>query len=254
MLQQQEDAGAVISRVLTEIPTSPATPDDVFREHVLSAMGRGLPEVKPARSHGRVMSIAAGGPSLADTWCDLTGTVVAVNGSLSYLLKRGVKPWACGAFDPNERVVDLIEPHPDVLFFLGSTCHPRLFDKLKGCKVGLWHPLGMVGIEDIAKGAKHFIGGGSTMGLRWFNLGYFMGFRDMHGHGLDSSYRGGKTHAYPDYRDDQGAMVVCGYRTSLNFMQQVQDWFSLKEMFSALDDRPKLTLHGDGLLQHVDRC
>jgi hypothetical protein len=244
-----EDAG-VVSRILDQFPVKVCVEDDALSENVRSAMSRGLREAGPRAPHGNILSIAAGGPSLEDTWRDLTGVTVAVNGSLGFLLERGVTPWACGVFDPRPHLADIIEPHPDVFFFLGSTCHPSVFDKLAGCNIVLWHPLG---IHKAAVGAKYLIDGGSTMGLRWLTLGHFMGFRKFHCHGLDSSFRGTKTHAYPDYRDGMEQMELCGYQTSLNFIAQIRDWFEGRAVFDSLGDGTELKLFGDGLLQHLDR-
>lgn len=248
------DAG-VISRILETFTVDLAMPDNQMLENVRSAMSRGLPEVRPSAPHDRLLSIAAGGPSLADTWKELSGVVVTTNGSLGFLLERGVTPWACGVFDPRPHMADVVEAHPDVLYFLGSTCHPKLFEKLKGCKVGIWHPLGMAGIEEAAKGATCFIGGGGTIGLRWLNLGHVMGFRKMDAHGLDSSFRNGKTHAYPDYRGEMQSLDLFGYRTAINFIEQVRDWFLIKAMFARMpvEEQPDIKLFGDGLLQYCDR-
>jgi len=247
-----EDAGAV-SRILEQFPVKVCVDDDDMAENVRSAMSRGLREAGPCAPHDRILSIAAGGPSLEDTWRDLTGVIVAANASLGFLLEKGVTPWACGIMDPRPHIADLIERHPDVFFFLGSTCHPRVFDKLKGCKIVLWHPLGVQSAVMSAGGAKYLIDGGSTMGLRWLTLGHFMGFRKFHCHGLDSSFRGVKTHAYPDYRDGMKQMELCGYQTSLNFIAQIRDWIEGKAVFNSLGDGTELKLFGDGLLQHIDR-
>lgn len=248
------DAG-VVSRILTQFPCRVSVSDEIIAENVRSAMARGLQEAGPRKPHGRVMSIAAGGPSLADTWRELRDVVVAVNGSLGFLLERGVTPWACGVFDPRPHLADIIERHPDVFYFLGSTCHPRVFDKLQGCKIVLWHPLGVQSVVMADKGARYFIDGGTTMGLRWISLGIFMGFRSFDAHGLDSSFRGDRTHAYPDYRDGLLPMELCGYRTTLNFIQQVEDWRQCRDVYGSLpdEDRPTIKLFGDGLLQHMDR-
>ena len=249
----QEDAG-VISRILNQFPVSIAVSDELMCENVRSAMSRGIREAAPRLPHDRIMSIAAGGPSLGDTWQELEGVIVAANASLGFLLEKGVTPWACGIFDPRPHVADLIEPHPDVFFFLGATCHPRVFDKLAGCKIVLWHPLGPS--SKAAVGARYLIDGGSTMGLRWLSLGHFMGFRKFHCHGLDSSFRGDKTHAYPDYRDGMEVMNLHGYRTTLNFLQQVEDWKQTKQVFGGLtgSDKTEIKLFGDGLLQHYDQA
>jgi hypothetical protein len=253
MAEIQNEGAGVFSRVLQSAPVSTCIPDEQYAENIRSAMGRGLPEIGPKHPHEHVMSIAAGGPSLADTWQELHGVTCAVNGSLSFLLEKDVTPWGCGIMDPRPHMAEIIERHPDVFYFVASTCHPALFDKLHGLNVGLWHPLGMGGIEEIAKGAAHFIGGGTTMGLRWFNIGYFLGFREFHAHGLDSSFRDSGTHAYPDHTDGAGHQEMFGYRTRQNFVQQISDWVEMKAMFAGLEDQPRIKLYGDGLLQHCDR-
>lgn len=243
----------VLSRVLSAFPPNMSVSDEQMRENIKSAISRGLSEVQQCNPHGRRMAIAAGGPSLADTYQQLDGVICAVNGSLGFLLDRGVTPWACGVFDPRPHMADIVEARPDVFYFIGSTCHPKLFDKLQGCNVGIWHPSGMPGMNEI-EGIDNLIGGGTTMGLRWLTIGYFMGFRDFHAHGLDSSFRGEQTHAYPDHTDGAGSLEMFGYRTRINFIQQVSDWFGTKDMFNQLPDadRPKIRLFGEGLLQHCD--
>jgi hypothetical protein len=94
------------------------------------------------------------------------------------------------------------------------------------------------------------IGGGHTMGLRWLNLGYVLGFRKFELHGMDSSFRGGATHAYPDHRDGWHDIEICGYRTRVNFLQQVMQFGALLTRFSYPDMEPvEINVHGDGLLQ-----
>ena len=255
MAEIQNEGAGVISRVLTFAPVSACVDDEQYAENIRSALARGLPEIGPKHPHSHLMSIAAGGPSLQDTYKELEGVVCAVNGSLGFLLEKDIKPWGVGVMDPREHMADVVEKRDGVFYFLASTCHPKLFDKLDGCDVCLWHPLGLPDIESIAKGAKHFIGGGTTMGLRWFNLGHFMGFRTFHAHGLDSSFKGNATHAYADHTDGFGSLEMFGYRTRQNFVQQVSDWFEMKAMFAALPeaDRPNIKLFGDGLLQHCER-
>ena len=248
-----ENAGA-ISRVLTQFPVKTAVDDEQMRENVISALSRKLPEIEPRKPHKHRMSIAAGGPSLGDTYKELDGVICAVNGSLNFLLERDVKPWGCGVLDPRPHMADVVEARPDVFYFVASVCHPRLFEKLKDCQVGLWHPLGMPGIEDI-EGFRYGIGGGTTMGLRWLNVGYFLGFREFHAHGLDSSFRGASTHAYADHTDGEAMQEFMGYQTRRNFLQQIEDWKLTQALFASMPEHehPRIKLFGDGLLQHMER-
>ena len=226
-------------------------------ENIRSALGRGLPEAGRFRAHDRLMAVAGGGPSLADTWHELQGVVVAVNGSLGFLLERGLMPWACGVCDPNPHMADIVEPRAGVFYFVASCCDPAVFDRLRGCDVVLWHLTGPAEPILAERGGDWLaIGGGCTMGLRWLNLAHAMGFRKFHLHGLDSSFRGGATHAYPDRQDarDSQRLTVEGYPTRLNFLAQVSDFFKVMERFAQPDLDPiGVELFGDGLLQHLWR-
>lgn len=254
-------ATGAVSRILTDFAPRPATPDETMLEHVRSALSRNLKTPQLCRPHSRLMSVAGGGPSLSDTYQELGRTpgsvIVTANAGLGFLLGKGITPWACGLLDARPHIADLIEPHPDVFYFVASICHPSVFDKLQGCKVVLWHPSGLPGIEHVLPEDAVRIAGASTMGLRWLNLGMFMGFRRFDFHGLDSSYRAKATHAYPDYRDGRGVdgkagnIEIDGFRTDTNFLEQIRDWFGMTELFNLEQDRPELRLYGTGLLQHM---
>jgi hypothetical protein len=237
-------------------------------ENIKSAVGRKIEETAGQfKAHDRTISIASGGPSLEDTWPDLKGDIAAVNGSLRFLLGKGVTPWACGVLDPGKHMKDIVEQHPDVIYFVASVCDPSTFEHLKDCKVVIWHPWGPYLLDDLP---KNFVGendinlivsGGSTMGLRWINLAYLMGFRKFHLHGMDSSFRGYQTHAYSDWRDGKISINVGGRPTTMNYLHQVGDFVALVDLFKDAGRKTKqghlddigLKVHGEGLLQDVWR-
>jgi hypothetical protein len=206
---------------------------------------RGLKELEPCRPHPALMSVAAGGPSLADTYKDLAGYIVAVNGSLGFLLEKGIVPDACAVLDPGEHMSVVADKR--VRYFIASICDPSLFDKLRDCDVTIWHPTSeSIGVE---YPETLSVGGGCTMGLRWLNLGYLLGFRRFHLHGLDSSFRE-TTHAYPDRADSKERITVNGRQTRFNFLAQVNDFFDVLDRFSKPDIEPvEIEVFGDGLLQ-----
>lgn len=249
------DGGAgAAARVLTLVPPRIATSDETMLEHVRSALGRNLPMPQHCRPHGHTLSVAGGGPSLSETYPQLNGVVVTANAGLGFLLSKGITPWACGLLDARPHIADLIEPHPDVFYFVASTCHPSVFDKLSKSKVILWHPSGAPGLEAMLPRGTPMIAGGTTMGMRWLNLGHYLGFRRFEMHGLDSSYRGAQTHAYPDSRDGKaGTIEINGYVTDNNFLTQCLDWFQLQELFQLDADKPHVNFHGEGLLQQMVR-
>ena len=217
---------------------------------------RDLYEVRSCRAHSHRMSVAGGGPSLDDTKDKLSGYVCAVNGSMRYLREQGIDVHACGILDPSEHIADSIDAIDGVHYYVASMAHPSVFEKLKNCHVVMWHPSGAIGAEEFLRVERpddwFMVGGGSTMGVRWLNLGYVCGFREFHVHGLDSSYRDGKTHAY-DEHDRKDRITVGDRETSPNFLQQVDDFASTMERFSQNDmEKIRIKLYGEGLLQDVN--
>lgn len=233
---------------------TPAVPAVDQLGHARLALELGLPEIRPCKPHGHRLEVAAGGPSLADTMGAFQGYVAAVNGSLGYLLEQGILPNACGVLDPGQHMADVVVADRRVRYYVASTCHPDVFEKLKDCHVTLWHPSGLPGLEDLLQEHQpetwFMLGGGSTMGTRWLNLGYALGFRDFVFHGLDSSFRDGATHAYPDRADAKVHIDVNGRRTRMNFVAQVSDFLAMRHRFQQPDIDPvTIEVVGDGLLQ-----
>ncbi len=226
-------------------------------DHVRYAMGLGLPEVKhPSAAHDQTISIACGGPSLGDTYKDLTGYIASMNGSLAYLLEKGITPQMCGVCDPSEHMADIVVAHPGVTYFIASCVHPKVFDKLIAaqCRVYLFHHHPMDGLDALLD--EHYpdgwvqIPGGCTMGTRWMTLGYHLGFRKIHIHGMDSSFRDKASHAYPDKQDTKEWVGFDGFKTRINFLGQVTDFIGLMEDGRKPGVEPiEITMHGEGLLQ-----
>jgi hypothetical protein len=222
--------------------------------NVRSALDRGLPTLAGCRAHGATLSVAAGGPSLADTYQHLTGQIAAVNGSCGWLIDHGVIPNLCGVLDPGEHMADVIRADRRVRYYVASVCDPSVFDKLRDCHVTLWHATGFPGTAETIPPNSLLIGTGCTMGLRWLTLGYALGFRRFDFHGLDSSFRDGETHAYKDHGNrPEDVITVHGRKTRTNYTEQVTDFFDALERAKMPDIEPlEIQIHGDGLLQ--DEC
>lgn len=239
---------------------SPATSADRMLANMAGALARGLPEITVCKPHGLVMSIAGGGPSLADTYTELTGWVCAINGSLRWVLDHDPRPdtsYACGIMDAGSHIADMIVADPRVRYYVASICDPAVFDKLEGCDVRLWHvtpnsteaPEAMAALLDSHRADWMAVGGGCTMGLRWINLGYILGFRTFNLHGLDSSFRGGSTHAYADRADTKDRITFNGRETRPNFLAQVYDFHGVLNAMAKRDPSVIINVFGDGLLQ-----
>ena len=229
-----------------------AVDTDVYTRNVRSALERDLPGIVPCAPHDNVLSIVGGGPSIANTYQQLDGYVVGINGSGKWLRERGVRLFAIGLLDPRPRIADNLLIDNGVRYFVSSTCAPEVFDKLDGKAVTVFHPSGIEDVEEVVKSVSDkgwlTIGGGSTMGLRWITLGWVLGFRHFKLHGMDSSF-GETSHAYPDVKDRERVawFESRGRWTSIDMLNQVAEFFCTLEMFEK--DPIKIEVFGDGLLQ-----
>lgn len=230
---------------------------EMARHAISEALKRGLPEVKACKAHNLRMAIVAGGPSVEDTVGEIKGYIAAVNKAHDWLIEKGIVPQACGLLDPVPWMAHYVHPHKDVTYFVASQCHGLLFDKLKGHKVVLWHAGQgeQIRVEDIVPPGTVLIPGGTSMAMRWLDLGYFLGFRAFDFHGFDSSHRkGGKHHAYEFRQDDDlPTQEIDGYVTWPGWLMQINDFFLRMERFTRDEamDPIEVRLHGDGLLQHL---
>lgn len=250
---------------------SPAVPTSRMIANMRANLDLGLPLATLCKPHRHVMSVAGGGPSLADTYGELEGFICAVNGSLQWLLDHGPKEgcsYACGVMDAGVHIPDALIADPNVRYYVASIVDPGVLQKLKGCDVRLWHVTPnstedeagvMAVLDEIYGGEWQAIGGGCTMGLRWIDLGYYLGFRKFALHGLDSCFKNvrsengelkNSTHAYPDRADGKDTIQFDGRTTRLNFLAQVYDFAQLLERLWVQDTNIQIRMHGDGLIQN----
>lgn len=258
MLDRPPESPAIVNFNFMLVPTH--KPEELH-ENIRSSVARNLPVVRTCAPHDEILSIAAGGPSLEDTYKELTGFVATVNGSLSYLLDQDVIPHMCGVCDPSPHMVDIVEADKRITYFLASIVHPSVYDKLlkANCRVFRWNSSSVPGAHEVLNEIEPNwleIGGGSTMGLRWLTLGYDMGFRKFHFHGMDSSFRsdhpvrGRASHAYKDHQDEKDWMQFDAFQTRPNFIAQVIDFLGWMERLKEPSADPVLIeVFGEGLLQ-----
>ncbi len=239
-----------IPQTILSLPVLP----EKLRENMRSAIGRNLPEIRRLNPHGHTLSIAGGGPSIADTYKELTGYVGAVNKSHDWLLEKGVVPNACCILDPLPVMAEAVTPHKDVTYLIASCCDPALFDKLRGYRVGLWHASNFADEMSVLKGRDSLLlGGGTTVSLRWLNIGYVCGFRSFHIHGVDSSAKDGRHHAYDHAQDDDlYKKDVEGRRTHAGALVQIAAFFGVLDRWSKDDVDPvSFKVFGEGLFQYA---
>jgi hypothetical protein len=129
---------AMVSGVITFDVKTPVA-NAGLTANVRHALSLGLPELRDFEyAWEGAIKVIANGPSARQA--DLSGKTLALNGALKLFTDKGLAPtyWAC--CDPQELVADFLENAPiQTTYLIASKCHPKVFDRLKGRNVILWH-------------------------------------------------------------------------------------------------------------------
>lgn len=198
-------SGAVIDFSYT-LPVDDATCQD----QVQKALARGIPSAVERRK----LTIIANGPSakLADL-AGIKGPTLALNGAIKLFMDQGLSPTYWAACDPQAVVANFLpdKPPSETIYLVASKCHPKVFDKLTGQNIWLWH------ISDHkAKGGWHIAPSSSvTITACW--LMTRLGFTDFEFWGWDGCFMDGKHHA--SNNDDWSAIPIL----SLNYGGKIED-------------------------------
>lgn len=235
------------------------------------------------RQEGRIC-IVGFGPSLQQTWHSLIterrafgAKIVSVSGAHDFLISRGIIPDYHVEVDPREHKCFFTrDPHPDVVYWIASCCHPKLIDNLveNGNKLALWHLYNSDNdLRIIAKDGPDpknlLICGGSGVGARAVHLMYGRGFRSFSLYGMDCSFAStdGKQHAAehsgkikPEWNVRVGDRWFRSSAQMVYMARSMVDSFHMLESVSTTQGEPcidgssehvEFFLHGDGLLQQM---
>lgn len=237
--------------------------------HVQKAMETGYSTLTHRGSfHEDRLSLVCYGPSLKDTWQDLKHPIMTVSGAHDFLISKGIVPDYHVECDPRPHKVQFLKkPHHDVHYMIASCVDPEVWECLKGYKVTLWHlhngPDSVPGIREHDPEGQ-LVGGGTTVGLRAFEIAGYLGFRKFDIHGMDCSYSDeGERHAGIHYGKEQGRFEICVGDNPKKFITSPQMKESAEEFMSILAPKKftengktvwkKLNLdvemYGEGLLQ-----
>ena len=217
-------------------------------ENIQSAIERKLPDMKAFPLHGGRWNICAGGPSLRKEVKRIRkakGVIVSVNGTHDYLLSKKVRPDVFILTDPQEHCEKFVKrPRKEVTYLIAAHCSPKVFDRLEGYDCRVWYPL------DYELPVPVSIGGGTTVGLRAINIGYTLGYRDIHLWGFDGCVTESH-HAYPQDENYQEPKTV-KYRGK---EYRMTEWMcaqadNFEEMLRKHLDF-NITVHSSGVIKHI---
>lgn len=205
-----------------------------------------------------VASIVGAGPSIKNTIKDIKGDVLAINSAIGYVLDHGIVPKWAMIWDCHELCETFAVPHPDVTYLIGARCHPKVFERLKGCKVVVWHAGGDHNIlEYMQKNNinEPLINGGTAGVTRGLYLAAALGYREFHVFGADSSYSDdGDTHVRGSVVPEKDMNVwVNGkwFRTTPEWCAQVEEIKLIYPIFQLPPLSGKITVHGEGLFPYI---
>lgn len=204
-----------------------------------------------------LLHICGAGPSLEDSYEELSGDVLAANAAIPYLLKLGVLPRYAMIWDASPLLVKFAVPNPYITYLLASRCHESVFERLHDCNIIVWHAGGDYDIRGVLERAgvpEPMINGGSAAVTRALYLGYALGYREFHLHGADSSYRGDRTHVTPSLVPEK-RMPVCvnkkWFDTTPEWAAQAEEFKCIHAAFLTKPFGAKIVVHGDGLLPWI---
>lgn len=237
------------------VPTALAVDEDVLRSRQHRVQAECAEDLLDLTNHtlkDRPLIIAAGGPSLADTfdgeaWQNLD--VMATNGTAEWLMRRGVDPRWHVILDGRERVKDYITSYspPGMVTLIASSVHPAVWRAVQSRPYRAFHTFADAGVTAV--------GGGPTVGLRAIVLGHILGYRTLLLHGFDSSSDGPTgfqqtLHVYgdrPDHKIDQVVEVhQRQFMTNAELIQQAQNFYPTVDLVER--DGTSVYLCGHGLL------
>lgn len=232
--------------------------DNLTNENnIVSSMKRGLPEffdrddLESMKS--KSLAIVGGGWSLKETLEELRGfdDIMVCGTAHDYLIKQGVKPKYAVLCDGAPRVIEYLNEDSGCEYFVASSCHPSVFDKLEDRDVTIWHTAWAVEDEDYKRlGIKKRIGGGCTVTLNALPLAVLLGYKDLHFFGMDSC-RKETWHSYSQYLIDRKdiSVKVDGtdkvFTSTAEMIAQAQQFSTMVWNFSHLFN---YTVHGNGLI------
>lgn len=238
----------------------PPVDDGTIAANIAHALSLNLPEADAQPL--RCLTIIANGPSARDA--PLDGETLALNGALSLFINSNRLPTYWAVCDPQELVADFLPDNPPmtITYLVASKCHPRVFAKLKGRDVRLWH------IDDHPLPDRtRAVPVASSVTLCVMSVMRRLGYRHFYLHGWDACYDcpalGVVLHhaSEPGLKSDppETVTVFVGaeqsedgegftggrpFKTSRTWAAEAQD-----AMFQLQVADYSVTIHGDGMIK-----
>lgn len=224
---------------------------------------------RPVAAHLRPAVIVGGGPSINDAYIveeirsrwQAGSAVIALNNAWRWLVKNHIYGDYHVLLDARDENIAYVPPDVSTMQRLYSAqCSKLVLDLSPARKTLCWLPYypelpEMLKAEGV-EGA--FFGGGSTVGLIALSLLHYLGYREFHLFGYDSSYGVGDAHhGYEQPGNDGETKITVDYEgqkfvTTPWMVAQVNEF---RDLAATLVNEHGAEIHipGRGLLQEVAR-
>jgi len=273
-------AGKLLPHVRLALSMTSCITSEEMHENFYATLDRGFTPINDyIGAFSGSCSVVGSGPTIKETHKHLVGDVIAINSAIGFLLDCGIVPKFGVLWDGTEIVERFARPHPDITYLVASRCHPKVFERLKDCKVVVWHAGGDHNILDVMlrpeviekmKTPQPLICGGSAGVTRTLYVASVLGYSDIHLYGADSCYTGDDTHirgslvpekdTFVTLGDNTEGAPALGFRTTPEWCAQVNEYRSMYALtvsgrLAALTTGPENTLpitlhvHGESLMK-----
>lgn len=232
------------------------TPEE-HQANFKAAIALGLPSLQKGELTDEPLALVCSGPSLRRTRREIRhfDKVFTCSGAHDYLLDHGLVPTWHIVGDPREHAgFSVIHPHKRIQYLIASSCHPKVFERLKGYNVQVWHSL---------QGAEHLLTldhyppgdwvltGGTNIGMRAMVIARVLGFTNVHIFGMDCSAESDTMHTGAHPNEPPTSKYITVRVGDRDFQTTKLFLCYAKQFFHEVIQLPDMhfTMHGDGLQQ-----
>ena len=237
-----------------------AATEEAHAANVRAAIALGYPSLERGTLATEPVAVVCSGPSLKHTYREIKhfDRILSCSGAHQFLLDHGIVPtWHMEGDPRKHKAVFVKRPHRRVQYLLASSCHPEVFQALKGYQIKVWHVLSnaqdLVTLGHYPPG-QWVLTGGTNVGMRAMVMARLLGYRDIHIFGMDCS--AGETFHTGPHPNDPPKPAWIPVRVGDRVYQSTELFVSYaKQFFHELCQLPdvEVTLHGEGLLQALSR-
>lgn len=231
-----------------------------------------IPELLP---HDGKMAIVGAGPSVKQFLPEIAkfreseyDNIMSINAAHNWLIENGITPriHVISEFDVDDVTLSLGgPPHPDVVYYIGSTCHPNIFRQLANHKRVLFHVfMPMQGYQEAISRLFHrefMITSGFSTFFKSLAIAAVLGFRHFDLFGVDSSFdESSHLEGYKIanieprltiWAADQWGKHLRKFTTQGGLAFQAKEFL---EFCKFNQSGIKLRVHGDSLLQYLHKA